>query len=244
MSNKKTSKPKLHIVAGPNGSGKTTFINTFSWNAHSINADVIEASLRINSYYICDFIDATTLDEQFQHVVHTLEAHNVPFGGIYDFIKVGDYVYCEVPSDYQDNLYSYLAASIATFLRYYAISNGINIVFETVFSTKEKLDFLQFANEEGYEVDFKYIYTMDPEINIARIAKRVSQGGHHVPDELVRSRYDKSMTLFQQVGPWVHSLEVYDNGFDFGSDHPRFHPNLVLRNKAQYWSVDLSRSFY
>ena len=51
-----------------------------------------------------------------------------------------------------------------------------NIVFETVFSSDEKVDFVMKAKAEGYFIRFFYFCTNSPEININRVIKRYLNG--------------------------------------------------------------------
>lgn len=86
-----------------------------------------------------------------------------------------------------------------------------DFVFETVFSTGEKLQFLRKAQNEGYFIRLFYVCTKSPEINVARIAKRYMNGGHEVPISKVISRYFKSLELTRQAISFVDRAYVYDN---------------------------------
>lgn len=44
----------------------------------------------------------------------------------------------------------------------------------------------------GYEAILYFLSTDDVEVNIARVAKRVIQGGHDIPQAIIRSRYAQS----------------------------------------------------
>ena len=52
------------------------------------------------------------------------------------------------------------------------------------------------------------------DINSARIAKRVMQGGHDVPITKIISRYQKSIVNCKQVSRIVDRVYVYDNSVD------------------------------
>jgi predicted ABC-type ATPase len=49
--------------------------------------------------------------------------------------------------------------------------------FETVLSHSSKLGFLQQAGQMGYKNYLYFVCTVDPTINIARVAQRVALGG-------------------------------------------------------------------
>ena len=85
------------------------------------------------------------------------------------------------------------AMPLAEELRYRKLEKGEDIVLETVFSSGEKLLFLEKALERGYEVNMVYIATEDPRINAGRVARRVALGGHPVPPDKIYSRYMRSI---------------------------------------------------
>lgn len=106
------------------------------------------------------------------------------------------------------------AAKEATRLRYEYLQKRVNFVFETVFSSQEKLDFLKKAHNEGFFIRFFYVCTESPEINVIRVAQRYLNGGHEVPMSKIFSRYYKSLTLASQAIQFVDRAYVYDNSRD------------------------------
>ncbi len=86
-----------------------------------------------------------------------------------------------------------------------------SLAFETVFSTDDKIDFVKQALMAGFFVRFFFVGTDTPQINAARIAKRLEQGGHDVPIPKIISRYYKSMSKAAKILPLVDRGYVYDN---------------------------------
>ena len=115
------------------------------------------------------------------------------------------------------------AAKLATELRYRCLKDRKDFVFETVFSSEEKLDFLKKAHDEGFFIRFFFVCTNSPEINILRIAKRYLNGGHEVPMSKVFSRYYKSIENASVAVEFVDRAYVYDNSIE---DHT---PQLLYR---------------
>jgi replicative DNA helicase len=83
--------------------------------------------------------------------------------------------------------------------------------FETVMSHPSKIDVLVKAKEAGYRVYLYFIGTDDPQTNIERVALRVAQGGHDVPNEKIRDRWLRTMTLLQQAIRSSDQSYVFDN---------------------------------
>ncbi|MBK8999142.1 MAG: zeta toxin family protein [Myxococcales bacterium] len=106
------------------------------------------------------------------------------------------------------------AAEWTTARREKLLRQQAGIAFETVFSTPEKVDFLQRAKSSGYFVRVFFIGTEDPRINAARVAGRVMQGGHTVPIEKIISRYGKSMANLSAAIRLADRVYIYDNSVD------------------------------
>ena len=102
------------------------------------------------------------------------------------------------------------------------IKNGESLIFETVMSAADKLDFIRRAKKAGYFVRIFFISTENPTINAARIARRVMKGGHDVPIPKIISRYIKSISNCAEIAPFVDRLYVYDNSREDEKATPLF----------------------
>jgi predicted ABC-type ATPase len=103
------------------------------------------------------------------------------------------------------------AAEQAEILRNKCLDSGQSFAFETVMSTPEKVALMSQARARGYDVHLVFVTTEDPEINVARVANRVALGGHDVPAEAIRSRYEAAMRLLPVAIEQATSVLVYDN---------------------------------
>ena len=164
----KCRKPTLCVVAGPNGSGKTTT------TIQLLNDEWAADSLYINP----------------------------------------DNIAQEAFGDWNSPEAILKAAEEATRLRYECLEQRQNFVFETVFSSPEKLEFLSRAKAEGFFIRLFYVCTSDPTINVTRIAQRYLNGGHEVPISKVISRYYKSLLNAAKAIPFVDRAYIYDNSID------------------------------
>ena len=97
-----------------------------------------------------------------------------------------------------------------------------SLIFETVMSAPDKIDFIRRAKAAGYFVRIFFISTTNPEINAARIAKRVMKGGHDVPIPKIISRYVKSIANCAEIAREVDRLYVYDNSEENTNAKPLF----------------------
>ena len=103
------------------------------------------------------------------------------------------------------------AAQLAESLRENAIKDGKSFTFETVLSTDRNLNLLKKAKEQGYFIRCIYVLTADPQINVIRVKARVALGGHPVPDEKIKSRYNKSLAQIPELIKVCDIVHIYDN---------------------------------
>ncbi len=106
---------------------------------------------------------------------------------------------------------SYKAATLAAKLRTQLLQSGLSFCFETVFSHPSKIDFLAAAKALNYEVILIYIHLQSAELNQARVAQRVMQGGHNVPADKIISRLPRTQQYIRQALPLVDIARFYDN---------------------------------
>jgi len=108
-------------------------------------------------------------------------------------------------------LAGYHAAKLTEKLRYDLLSKGQSFCFETVFSHPSKIDFIAQAKSLGYEIVLVYIHLINNELNQARVAQRVSEGGHNVPTDKIINRIPKTMANIMTALPLADTVQLYDN---------------------------------
>jgi len=91
------------------------------------------------------------------------------------------------------------------------ISERLSFAWETVFSHPSRLKIMKDAKDNGYTIHLLYITTKNPDINVARVRKRVSEGGHDVPEKKVRSRYRRSLSFLPEMIIIADEVVIYDN---------------------------------
>ncbi|MGY4253689.1 putative ABC-type ATPase [Bradyrhizobium sp. USDA 4516] len=121
------------------------------------------------------------------------------------------------------------AQAIADQRRDECIKGRLSFSFETVMSHPSKIEVLVRAKEAGYRVLLYFIGTDDPRTNIDRVALRVSQGGHNVPNEKIVNRWQRTMLLLQQAIRSSDQSYVFDNSIAGTVDVV---PRLVFRRDA------------
>lgn len=86
-----------------------------------------------------------------------------------------------------------------------------SFIFETTLAGKFPGKLIKRAHDSGYKIEFLYVILSSVEQNITRVQERVKQGGHSVPENVIRRRYDKSLFNFDNVYKLVDNWHLYDN---------------------------------
>ncbi len=193
----KVENPKLIIIAGPNGSGKT-----------SVTSKILEHQWIEGCFYINP-----------------------------DNIARDDF------GDWNSPEAVIKAAKKAADLREECLLKREGVLFETVLSAPDKIDYILRAKDAGYFIRLFFVGTDHPSINASRIAHRVMEGGHDVPINKIISRFAKSITNCCVLSTLVHKLYVYDNSVDFAE------PKLLFRategkleksyNEINHWAQNI-----
>jgi predicted ABC-type ATPase len=103
------------------------------------------------------------------------------------------------------------AAQMAENMRKQAVSDNRSFTFETVMSTDRNLNLLKEAREKGYFIRCIYVLTADVNINVMRVESREALGGHGVPEDKIRSRYQKCLALIPKLVEISDIMHIYDN---------------------------------
>jgi predicted ABC-type ATPase len=172
----------LYIIAGPNGSGKTTFVRKFLPDyakcLNFVNADLIAYGL-----------------SPFSPDVAAIKAGRLMLEQIYEYAD-----------------------------------KGVDFAFETTLAGKSYLKLLKDLKRKGYKIHLYFLWLRNTDLALKRIADRVSMGGHDVPAQTVRRRFNRGLyNLFHLYRPLLDSWILFDNSEDT--------PVVIAREKSGILTV-------
>lgn len=94
----------------------------------------------------------------------------------------------------------------------YLLKEGETFAFETTLSTRSYVNLIKKAQKRGYFVTLLFFSLSTPEQAVQRVAKRVTQGGHNIPTDVVYRRFESGLSnLFNLYMPIVDYWALYDN---------------------------------
>ena len=105
---------------------------------------------------------------------------------------------------------AYDAGRLAAQRRDELLRNRTSFVAETVFSHESKVSLLHDAAQVGYVIAL-HIIIVPEDFAVARVEDRVSNGGHAVPEDKVRSRHRRLWRHLAEAIGIADEAHVYDN---------------------------------
>ena len=105
---------------------------------------------------------------------------------------------------------SYRAAEIAGDRRRQHIAAGQSFVMETVFSHPSKIELLQDARDAGFRIIVFHLALASADLAVARVAARIDEGGHPVPEDKIRERFKRNRPLIRQAALLADRAMIFD----------------------------------
>jgi predicted ABC-type ATPase len=89
---------------------------------------------------------------------------------------------------------------------------GESFAFETTLSGRNYASEIPHWRAAGYHVKLIFLSLPTPDLAVARVVTRAAQGGHNVPEEVIRRRFDSGLSNFERlyrglVNRWI----LYDS---------------------------------
>lgn len=92
------------------------------------------------------------------------------------------------------------------------VKAGKSFTFESTASGTNYVKHLKEAQEQGYEIHLLFLWLHSSDLAVQRVARRVEQGGHHIPEETIRRRYNMGLkNLIKHYLPLCDSALILDN---------------------------------
>ncbi len=88
---------------------------------------------------------------------------------------------------------------------------GTDFGFETTLSGRTYRSILNRLRERGYRIHLFFLWLPSADLAVARVANRVRQGGHDIPEPVIRRRFDAGLRNFSTVyAPLTDDWWIYD----------------------------------
>ena len=140
--------PRLYIISGCNGAGKTTA-------SYSLLPEMLDCKEFVNS-------------DEFAKGLSPFDPSNAS-------IQASRYMLLKIR---------------------YLLKRGQDFAVETTLATRTLLKTDKMAQSAGYTVTLLYFWLNSPDLAVERVRARVEAGGHNIPEETIRRRYNTGIYYF------------------------------------------------
>ena len=108
------------------------------------------------------------------------------------------------------------------------LKKRLDFAFETTLSSKSFLNTIKKAKENEYEITLLFFWLDSVELAIERVKTRVAEGGHDIPEKVIRRRYYSGIkNLFNLYMPVCDYWMITNNST----------PNLELIAEGNYETI-------
>lgn len=114
------------------------------------------------------------------------------------------------------------------------MKSGESFALETTLATKIYKQKILMAQQKGYQVTLLFFWLKNPEMAKERVATRVKEGGHDIPQDVIERRYFGGIkALFDIYLPIVDIALLFDNS---EGNH-----KMVAKKKENLEIIDIDR---
>lgn len=108
---------------------------------------------------------------------------------------------------------------------HYLIETGQTFAIETTLTTRSYKNLIFDAREKGYSIVLLFFWLESQDLAVERVERRVMEGGHHIPVDVIRRRYTNGLKNFfnifrETVDQWMlinnsnSPFEILAKGFE------------------------------
>ncbi|ESL03474.1 hypothetical protein GCWU000282_01185 [Catonella morbi ATCC 51271] len=115
------------------------------------------------------------------------------------------------------------------------IKQGVSFNQESILTGQTILRTIEKVKENGFLVNLYYIGLNSPELAIERVKRRVANGGHGIPEDVIRKRYATSLDMLTRVAQLCDFVVVYDNSKAYNKIARYENGSWTLYNEECRW---------
>ncbi len=92
------------------------------------------------------------------------------------------------------------------------LMNGDDFALESTLASRSLAPFVKRCKDSGYQFTLIYVWLRDADLAVERVAQRVKSGGHDIPKDVIRRRYERGRkNFFELYRPLADEWSVWNN---------------------------------
>lgn len=113
-----------------------------------------------------------------------------------------------------------------------------DFAFETTMASRSFAPFIKDCKAQGYRINLLFLWLHDPDLAVERVALRVENKGHHVPEDTIRRRYHRGLdNFFNLYMPLADHWLLCNNSGEKWSHIAKGEKNSVIVHNSNDWKV-------
>jgi len=130
--------------------------------------------------------------------------------GVTEFVNAD--VIAQGLSAFQPERAAFHAGRVMLERLHFLAKERVDFAFETTLASRSFAPWIAKLKQSGYTFHLVFLWLPSTDFAVARVAERVRMGGHHVPEETIRRRYNKGIeNFFRLYRPLSVTWRLYDN---------------------------------
>ena len=130
--------------------------------------------------------------------------------GVTEFVNAD--VIAQGLSAFQPESAAFHAGRVMLERLHYLAKERVDFAFETTLASRSFAPWIAKLKQSGYTFHLVFLWLPSADFAVARVAERVRMGGHDVPEETIRRRYNKGIgNFFLLYRPMADTWRMYDN---------------------------------
>ncbi len=115
-------------------------------------------------------------------------------------------------SSFQPETVAFDAGRIMLQRLHHLTAQRANVAFETTLASRTFASWIKTLTSTGYAFRLLFFWLPSADMAVERVRRRVLEGGHHVPEDVIRRRYEAGLRNFFHIyRPLAASWRFYDN---------------------------------
>jgi len=82
---------------------------------------------------------------------------------------------------------------------HHLLDEGVEFGFETTLSSKNTVEIIIKAKQSNYRIFIFFFWLNSVQLALERVAQRVIEGGHQIPEETIKRRYGRGISNFKNA---------------------------------------------
>lgn len=117
------------------------------------------------------------------------------------------------------------------------IASGTSFGIESTLAGRSYIPILKKCKRAGWRITILFLWLPRVGDAIERVARRVKEGGHGIPADVIQRRYFAGASNFvKHYMPLADELEVYDNSYKRARIASRTQGSVIAIRDAKRWS--------